>query len=104
MRSAISRFAAVLSASVRQLIAMLTLASSVLPASAADRLTTTDPLGPSPMRFARHTEGPADRCGKACRTWISEELLRMRLTAAESEREIPVIGANAVAFVKPSSP
>ena len=34
----------------------------------------------------------------------SEELLRMRLTAAESEREIPVIGANAVAFVKPSSP
>jgi len=28
----------------------------------------------------------------------------MRLTTAESEREIPVIGANAVAFVKPSSP
>jgi hypothetical protein len=86
MRSAISRFAAVLSASVRRLIAILTFASSVLPASAADRLTTTDPLGSSPMQFARHTEGPPDRCGKACRTWISAVGVITLETAREFDR------------------
>ena len=34
----------------------------------------------------------------------SEELLRMRLTTPESERETPVIGANAMTLVKPSAP
>jgi hypothetical protein len=86
MRSAISRFAAVPSAFVRRLIAILTFASSVLPASAADRLTVTDPVGSSPMRFARHTEGPADRCRKVCRTWISAAGVITLETAREFDR------------------
>ncbi|HEX4554662.1 MAG TPA: hypothetical protein VH249_11790 [Xanthobacteraceae bacterium] len=30
-----------------------------------------DDAGPPPMRFEWHTEGPAERCGTACRAWIS---------------------------------
>jgi hypothetical protein len=86
MQSEISTFAAVLSASLRRLIATLAFGSSVLPASAGDRLAVADPLDPSPMRFAWHTEGPAARCGKGCRTWISAVGVITLETAGDFDR------------------
>jgi hypothetical protein len=38
---------------------------------AADVLPVADEANPPPMRFEWHREGPAARCGKACRSWIS---------------------------------
>lgn len=86
MPSAILRFAALLSGSERRLIAILAFAMSLLPASAGDRLTATDAAHSSPMRFVRHTEGPADRCGKRCRTWISAVGVITLETAREFDR------------------
>jgi hypothetical protein len=56
---------------IQFVITLLMLGSTFVPASAADRLAVTDSASSSPMRFEWHMEGPADRCGKACRTWIS---------------------------------
>src|SRR5262245_16131098 len=86
MRSEITRFAAVLWPPLRRLIAISAFGSSVLPASAADRSSATDPLGSSPMRFSPHMGAPADRCGKACRTWISAVRVITLETAREFDR------------------
>jgi hypothetical protein len=51
---------------IRFLIGILALGSSCVPA-----LALSDEAGPPPMRFEWHMEGPAERCGMACRTWIS---------------------------------
>jgi hypothetical protein len=50
---------------------ILALGSSCLPALAAGPLKQTDDAGSLPMRFERRMEGPAERCGNACRSWIS---------------------------------
>jgi hypothetical protein len=56
---------------IRFLIGILGLASSCYPALAADPRTARDDASPPPMRFEWHMEGPAERCGKTCRTWVS---------------------------------
>jgi hypothetical protein len=56
---------------IRFFIGLLALGSSCLPALAADPVTVTDDANPAPMRFEWRMEGPAERCGKVCRTWIS---------------------------------
>jgi hypothetical protein len=56
---------------IRFLIGILALGSSYLPVLGADALTQRDEASPPPMRFEWHVEGPAERCGNACRTWIS---------------------------------
>ena len=56
---------------IRSLIALLALGSSFVPALAVDRVTVTHSDSALPMRFEWHTEGPADQCGRACRSWIS---------------------------------
>jgi len=53
------------------IIGIIALGLNCLSGVAADPLTVTDQAGASSMRFEWHVEGPADRCGKACRTWIS---------------------------------
>src|SRR5262245_16659190 len=86
MRSKISRFAPLLSASGRWLMAILTFGSSFVPAFAADRLTVADPGDPLPMRFALHREGPSDQCRTSCRTWISAVGVITAQTAREFDR------------------
>src|SRR5207248_618405 len=55
-----------------------------LPALAADLSNVTDDeAGPPPMRFEWRTEGPAEQCGKACRTWISATGLITENTAID---------------------
>jgi hypothetical protein len=56
---------------IRFLIGILVLGSSCLPALAADLPTLTDEDSPLSMRFEWRREGPVERCGKVCRTWIS---------------------------------
>jgi hypothetical protein len=56
---------------IRSLIALLALGPSFVPALAVDRVTVTHSDSALPMRFEWHTEGPADQCGRACRSWIS---------------------------------
>jgi hypothetical protein len=56
---------------IRFLTGILALGSSCLPALAADPPTVTDDASPPPMQFEWRMEGPAERCGKVCRTWIS---------------------------------
>jgi hypothetical protein len=51
---------------IRFLIGILALGSSCLPAFAEP-----EEAGVPSMRFEWHMEGPADRCGMACRVWIS---------------------------------
>jgi hypothetical protein len=65
----------------RLLIGILALGSSCLPALADEG----DEAGPPPMRFEWHMEGPADRCGMACRTWISAVGLITEDTARDFE-------------------
>jgi hypothetical protein len=54
---------------IRFLIGILALGSSCLPVLAAD--VPTDKADPPSMRFEWRIEGPAERCGNACRIWIS---------------------------------
>jgi hypothetical protein len=49
----------------------LTLAFACLVAFANDRLVAKDEPKSTQMRFEWRTEGPAERCGQHCRTWIS---------------------------------
>jgi hypothetical protein len=56
---------------IRFLIAILGSAWSCCLALAADPLPMQYEAGPPSMRFETHMEGPAERCGKTCRTWIS---------------------------------
>jgi hypothetical protein len=56
---------------IQFLTMILALGTICLPTFAADRRTVTEPASPLSMRFERHTEEPAERCGKMCRTWIS---------------------------------
>jgi hypothetical protein len=70
---------------IQLLIRILALGSSCLPALAADRPTVTDAAGSAPMRFERHTEGPAEACGKVCHTWISAVGVITEDTAHEFE-------------------
>jgi hypothetical protein len=56
---------------IQFLIGILALGSSYLPTLAAHPLTVMSQATSSPMQFEWHMEGPADRCGKTCRTWIS---------------------------------
>lgn len=55
---------------IRLLIGILALGSSCLPVLADDPPISTDEAS-SPMRFEWRREGPAERCGYSCRTWIS---------------------------------
>jgi hypothetical protein len=70
---------------IRFLIGILALGSSSWPALAADLLTVTDEASPPPMRFEWRMEGPAERCGKACRTWISAVGIITEHTARDFE-------------------
>jgi hypothetical protein len=56
---------------IRFLLGILALGSSCLPALADGSPRLTDEAGPPSMLFQWHREGPAERCGMACRTWIS---------------------------------
>lgn len=56
---------------IRFFVLVSALGLSCLAAVAADRRATARAAGPSPMRFEWHAEGPAEACGRACRTWIS---------------------------------
>jgi hypothetical protein len=56
---------------IRFLMGILALGSSCLPALAADPPTRTDAAESPPMRFERRVEGPPERCGNTCRSWIS---------------------------------
>ena len=66
-------------------LAILGLASSCVPALAADPLATRHAADPPSMRFEWHMEGPAERCGKACRTWISAVGVITERTAIDFE-------------------
>src|ERR1700716_1507670 len=52
---------------IRFLIGILAMGSSCLPALGAE----PEEAGAASMRFEWHLEGPAERCGLACRVWIS---------------------------------
>jgi hypothetical protein len=49
----------------------LTLACACVLASVIDRSIAKDDAKPSTMRFEWRTEGPAENCGRFCRTWVS---------------------------------
>ena len=66
---------------IRFLIGILALGSSCLPALSAE---PEDAAAPS-MRFEWHMEGPAERCGMACRVWISAAGLITEDTARDFE-------------------
>jgi hypothetical protein len=70
---------------IRFLIGILGLASSCVPVLGADLPTARDDASSLPMRFERHMEGPAERCGKACRTWISAVGIIAESTAIDFE-------------------
>jgi hypothetical protein len=68
---------------IRFLLGFLGIASGCFSALAADLSTVRDDTGPSPMRFEWHVEGPAESCGKACRTWVSAVGFITEHTAAD---------------------
>jgi hypothetical protein len=55
---------------IRYFVAVFALALACV-ASAKDRTIAKDDGKPSSMRFEWRTEGPAEQCGRFCRTWIS---------------------------------
>jgi hypothetical protein len=55
----------------RYLVGVTTLAFACLMALANETSNAKDEKKPAPMRFEWRTEGPAERCGQHCRTWIS---------------------------------
>jgi len=66
---------------IRFLIGILALGSSCLPALGAE----PEEAGAPSMRFEWHMEGPAQRCGMACRVWISAVGLITEDTARDFE-------------------
>jgi len=55
----------------RYLVGVTTLAFACLLAFANKSSIAKDEKKPAPMRFEWRMEGPAERCGQQCRTWIS---------------------------------
>src|SRR5258708_9496972 len=68
-------------AMIRFLIGIVALGSNCLPALGAE----PEEAGAPPMRFEWHMEGPAQRCGMACRVWISAVGLITEDTARDFE-------------------
>jgi len=66
---------------IRFLIGILAMGSSCLPALGAE----PEEAGAPSMRFEWHLEGPAERCGLACRVWISAVGLITEDTARDFE-------------------
>jgi hypothetical protein len=55
----------------RYLVGVTTLAFACLMALANESSIAKDEKKPAPMRFDWRMEGPGERCGQHCRTWIS---------------------------------
>ena len=56
---------------IRSLLVILALGAGCVSAAADDFPVPTDEAQPQSMQFEWRTEGPAEQCGKGCRTWIS---------------------------------
>jgi hypothetical protein len=69
----------------RYLVGVSTLAVACLMALANDSSSAKDEKKPAPMRFEWRTEGPAERCGQQCRTWISATGVINESTARDFE-------------------
>lgn len=69
----------------RYLAAAGVLAVACLMAFANDRSVAKDEAKSTPMRFEWRTEGPAEQCGRHCRTWISATGVISESTARQFE-------------------
>jgi hypothetical protein len=67
------------------LIGALALGFACLSAWAEDLAAAKGEGSPAPMRFEWRMEGPADQCGKSCRTWISAVGVITESTARDFE-------------------
>jgi hypothetical protein len=70
----------------RQSIAALALLCAMTSAPAGERPAVRDDTKPQSMRFEWRTEGPAESCGRHCRTWIAATGVITEATAREFEK------------------